>query len=201
MANVTIEKEEDISTVIQSLKVYEAHLTEKKENLTNLLNQLETKAKEEIKKRKRKVDRLKSEVLDLQEKCSKFAYWIKQDSTLEFNQATRSDDNDTYAQEPCELKVLPVIPEGVKTTPTEDKGIDYQELYKLKTLSAVLESVKTTPTEDNDIYFKEPDWVKEARAQLLFKETAPTEDKKVMPPKVGPLARFLRSSDKKAHAK
>ncbi len=173
MANVTIEKEEDISTVIQSLKVYEAHLTEQKENLTALLNQLETKAKEEIKKRKRKVDRLKLEVLDLQEKCSKFAYWIKQDSTLEFSQATRQEDNDIDTQEPC----------------------------KLKTLSAVLESVKTTPTEDNDMYFKEPDWVKEARAQLLFKETAPTEDKKVMPPKVSPLSRFLRSSDKKAHAK
>lgn len=172
MANVTIEKEEDIFVVIQSLEVDEARLTEQKENLTTLLNQLETKAKEELKKSKRKVARLKSEVSDLQEKCSKFAYWINGDSTLECSQAT----------------------------PTEDKDVDVQEPCEPKTLSAVLESVETTSTEDKDVDVNEPDWVKEARALLRDGETVPTEDKKVMPPQVGVAKRnwLFGSSDKKS---
>jgi hypothetical protein len=182
MANVTPEKE-DIFVVIQSLEVDEARLTGQKEHLTILLNQLETKAKEEFKKRKRKVARLKSEVLDLQEKCSKFACWINGDSTLECSQATLSED--------------------MEAAPTEDKGVDVKEPCEPKTLSAILESVETAPTEDKGVDVNEPDWVKEARALLQDRKTAPTEDKKVMPPKVCKAKRnwLFGSSDKKKHAK
>ena len=150
-------KKEDIFVFMQSLEVEEAHLTEQKENLTILLNQLETKAKEEVNKRKRKVDRLNSEVLDLQEKCSKFAYWINGDSTLECSQATRLEDKDVDVEEPYQLNVPSAIPEGVATTPTEYKDVDVIE----------------------------PDWVKKAKALLRDRKTTPTEDKKVMPLKVG----------------
>lgn len=143
-------KKEDIFVSIQSLEVEEAHLTEQKEHLTILFNQLETKAKEEVNKRKRKVDRLNSEVLDLQEKCSTFAYWINGDSTLECSQATRSEDKDVDVKEPYELNVPSAIPEGVETTPTEDKDVDV----------------------------KEPDWVKQAKALLQDRKTTLTEDKK-----------------------
>ena len=153
----SILKKEDIFVSMQNLKVEEARLTEQKENLTTLLDQMETKAKEEVKKRKRKVDGLNSEVLDLQEKCIKFAYWINGDSTLECSQATRSEDKDVDVKEPTELNVPSAIPEGVETTLTENKAVDV----------------------------KEPDWVIKAKAFLRDRKTAPTEDKKVMPQKVG----------------
>jgi hypothetical protein len=108
MANVTLRKEErktsypqgegyltsqndsndeDIFNSFQSLKVDETSLTEQKEHLTTLLNQLETKAKEEVEKRKRKVDKLNSEISDLKRRCEKFASWINTSSTLECSQA------------------------------------------------------------------------------------------------------------------
>jgi hypothetical protein len=106
MANVTLKKEErktpyaqgayltsqdniaeeDIFTSFQSLEVDETNLTQQKEHLTSLLNQLETKAKEEVEKRKRKVDRLNSEVTDLKRRCEKIASWINTSSTLERSQ-------------------------------------------------------------------------------------------------------------------
>jgi polyhydroxyalkanoate synthesis regulator phasin len=106
MANVTLKKEErktpyvqggyltsqdnlaeeDIFNSFQSLEVEETHLTQQKEQLTSLLNQLETKAKEEVEKRKRKIDRLNSEVTDLKRRCEKIASWINTGSTVECNQ-------------------------------------------------------------------------------------------------------------------
>jgi hypothetical protein len=144
MANVTLEKE-DIFVVIQSLEVDEARLTGQKEHLTILLNQLETKAKEEFKKRKRKVARLKSEVLDLQEKCSKFACWINGDSTLECSQATLSED--------------------MEATPTEDKGVDVNEPDWVKEARALLQDRKTAPTEDKKVM---PPKVCKAKRNWLF---------------------------------
>lgn len=103
MANVTLKKEEkktssaqggylasqndsndkDIFGFLQSLEVEEARLTEQKEHLAILLNQLETKANEEVEKRKRKVQILTSEVTDLKRKCEKLANWVNTGSTLE----------------------------------------------------------------------------------------------------------------------
>jgi DNA repair exonuclease SbcCD ATPase subunit len=77
---------EDIFNSFQSLEVDETRLTEQKEHLTTLLNQLETKAKEEVEKRKRKIDRLNSEVIDLKRRCEKIASWINTGSTLECSQ-------------------------------------------------------------------------------------------------------------------
>ncbi len=61
MASVTLKKEnnskdEDILNSFQSLEADKARLSEQKENLTALLNQLENKAKEEYEKRKRKLE-------------------------------------------------------------------------------------------------------------------------------------------------
>jgi hypothetical protein len=74
---------EDIFGFLQSLQDDEARLTEQKENLATLLNQLQNKAKEEVEKRKRKVQILISEVLDLKQRCEKFASLVNTASTLE----------------------------------------------------------------------------------------------------------------------
>jgi hypothetical protein len=75
-------KDEDTFSLFQSLKADEISLSEQKENLTNLLSQLKTKANVEVEKRKRKVERLNSEVADLKRKTEKFARWISTDSEL-----------------------------------------------------------------------------------------------------------------------
>ncbi len=83
LTNQNSSNEEEILDSFQSLETDEARLTEQKENLTALLNQLEIKAKEEVEKRKRKVERLTSEVTDLKRRCEKFAAWINTQSALE----------------------------------------------------------------------------------------------------------------------
>jgi hypothetical protein len=88
MSNVTLRKEnnskdEDILNSIQSLEADKARLSEQKENLTALLNQLETKAKEEYEKRKRKLEKLNSEVTYLKQRCEKFTIFIDSQSTVE----------------------------------------------------------------------------------------------------------------------
>ena len=92
MANVTLKKEnnskdEDILNSFQSLEADKARLSEQKENLTALLNQLEIKAKEEYEKRKRKLEKLNSEVTYLKQRCEKFTSFIDSQSTLECTQA------------------------------------------------------------------------------------------------------------------
>ena len=67
---------EDFVEELQSLRANESSLIKQKEHLTDLLNQLENKAKDEVKKRKSKVDKLTSEVDDLKEKCEKYANLI-----------------------------------------------------------------------------------------------------------------------------
>ncbi len=83
ITNQNNSNEEELLDSFQSLETDEARLTEQKENLTALLNQLEIKAKEEVEKRKRKVERLTSEVADLKRRCEKFAAWINTQSALE----------------------------------------------------------------------------------------------------------------------
>jgi hypothetical protein len=92
MSNETLKKEnnskeEDILYSFQSLEVDKARLSEQKEHLTALLNQLEIKAKEEYEKRKRKVEKLNSEVTYLKQRCEKFTIFIDSQATVECNQA------------------------------------------------------------------------------------------------------------------
>ena len=75
--------EEDILDSFKSLEVDESRLNEQKENLTILLKQMETKAKEEVEKRKRKVETLNLEVIDLKRRCEKFASLISSESAGE----------------------------------------------------------------------------------------------------------------------
>jgi hypothetical protein len=77
---------EDVLTSLESLKADEARLLEQKENLKALLSQLEIKAKEELKKRKRKIERLNSEVSELKQSCERLVKWVNSDPTLECSQ-------------------------------------------------------------------------------------------------------------------
>ena len=65
--------DDDFLKTLKSLEVHEAALTEQKADLEFLVNQLETKIKEEVEKKKRKVEKLNSEVSDLKRRCEKFA--------------------------------------------------------------------------------------------------------------------------------
>ena len=76
MASQNNSNEDDILNSIQKLEVDEARITEQKEHLTALLNKLELKVKEEVEKRKRKVERLDLEVADLKRRCEKISSWI-----------------------------------------------------------------------------------------------------------------------------
>jgi polyhydroxyalkanoate synthesis regulator phasin len=107
MANVTLEEEErdtpcvqegsptihnstndeDILNSFNILEIEETRLSEQKEHLKALLSQLETKAKDAFEKRRRKVDRLNSEVSDLRRRCEKFSKWLNSESALECSQA------------------------------------------------------------------------------------------------------------------
>ncbi len=75
--------DEDIFTIFLSLKSEEAMLTEQKEHLRVLHGQLETKVKEAVERRKRKVDRLKSDVSDLKRKCEKLVKCIDAETATE----------------------------------------------------------------------------------------------------------------------
>ena len=77
--------EDDIFNSLHILDTEEKNLIEQKENLKALLQQLESKAKEEIEKRKREVEGLNSEVSDLKRKCKQFANWINTDPALGCN--------------------------------------------------------------------------------------------------------------------
>ena len=91
MLSVTLKREnnskDDILNSFQSLEVDKVRLSQQKEHLTALLNQLENKAKEEYEKRKLKVEKLDSEVTYLKLRCAKFSIFIDSKSTVECNQA------------------------------------------------------------------------------------------------------------------
>ena len=78
--------DEDILNSFQNLCVDESRLSEQREHLAALLKQMEAKAKEEIEKRKRKVEKLNSEVLDLKRRCEKFSSLINSELNLECSQ-------------------------------------------------------------------------------------------------------------------
>jgi polyhydroxyalkanoate synthesis regulator phasin len=78
--------EDEILRSFIGLEVDEARLTEQKEHLKTLLDQLEVKAKEKLEKRKRSVEKLNSEVSDLKRRCERFSKWLGPDSTSECSQ-------------------------------------------------------------------------------------------------------------------
>ncbi|MGZ3634372.1 MAG: hypothetical protein ACXVAJ_08640 [Parachlamydiaceae bacterium] len=79
--------EDNIFNSLHSLEIEEKNLIEQKENLKALLQQLESKAKEEIEKRSRKIEGLNSDVSDLKRKVKKFANWVNSDSSLGSSEA------------------------------------------------------------------------------------------------------------------
>ncbi len=79
--------EDNIFNSLHSLELEEKNLAGQRENLRSLLQQLESKANEEIEKRKRKVESLNSEVSELKRKCKKYADWVNSDSALGRNDA------------------------------------------------------------------------------------------------------------------
>lgn len=79
--------EDSIFNSLHSLELEEKNLGGQRENLRSLLQQLESKANEEIEKRKRKVESLNSEVSELKRKCKKYADWVNSDSALGRNEA------------------------------------------------------------------------------------------------------------------
>ena len=87
LASQNNSNEDDILNSLQRLEVDEVRITEQKEHLTALLNRLEIKVKEEVEKRKRKVERLDLEVADLKRRCEKVSSWINSESIVESSQA------------------------------------------------------------------------------------------------------------------
>jgi hypothetical protein len=79
--------EDNIFNSLHSLEIEEKNLIEQKENLKALLQQLESKAKEEIEKRSRKIEGLNSDVSDLKRKVKKFANWANSNSPLGSSEA------------------------------------------------------------------------------------------------------------------
>ena len=87
MESIAIEEleDEDIVGSYSRLQAEESNLTDQKDRLKTLLKQLEAKAREEVDKKKRKVERLNSEVLDLKRKCEKYAKCVNSTPTVESN--------------------------------------------------------------------------------------------------------------------
>jgi DNA repair exonuclease SbcCD ATPase subunit len=74
--------EDSVFNSLSSIDREEKNLIMQKENLKALLQQLESKAEEEIEKRRRRVESLNSEVSELMSKCKKFANLVNSDSAL-----------------------------------------------------------------------------------------------------------------------
>jgi hypothetical protein len=74
--------DDDVCASLLSLESEETHLLEQKQHLKDLLLQLEKKAKEQVDKKKRKVDRLDLEVSELKCKCEKLAKMINSEDSL-----------------------------------------------------------------------------------------------------------------------
>lgn len=68
---------------LQSLHLDELRLSEQKEHLSDLLGKLETKAKEELERRKQKVLLLNAEVGNLKRKCEKISTWLSKADVAE----------------------------------------------------------------------------------------------------------------------
>ena len=74
--------EDAVFNSLNSINREEKNLIVQKDSLKALLHQLESKAEEEIEKRKRRVESLTSEVSELMSKCKKFANLVNSDSAL-----------------------------------------------------------------------------------------------------------------------
>ena len=74
--------EDAVFNSLNSIDREEKNLIVQKGSLKALLHQLESKAEEEIEKRKRRVESLTSEVSELMSKCKKFANLVNSDSAL-----------------------------------------------------------------------------------------------------------------------
>ncbi len=79
--------DDDFLKTLKSLDVRETALKEQKADLEFLVDQLETKIKEEVEKKKRKVEKLNLEVSDLKQKCEKFANGFNPEAALGNSQA------------------------------------------------------------------------------------------------------------------
>jgi hypothetical protein len=65
--------EDETTLVLQKLGSEEASLTEQKENLSSLKEQLQLRAKEEIEIRKGSIQKLKTEITNLKGECEKLS--------------------------------------------------------------------------------------------------------------------------------
>jgi hypothetical protein len=74
--------EDAVFNSLNSIDTEEKNLIAKRGALKALLQQLESKAEEEIEKRKCRVESLNSEVSELMSKCKKFASLVNSDSAL-----------------------------------------------------------------------------------------------------------------------
>lgn len=93
MVNTMFKKEEknqndeDILKILEKLDADKARLIEQKERFSSLLMQLENRGKEEVDNRKRSIEKLNMEVIDIKRKCEKLTMLINTEQALECSQA------------------------------------------------------------------------------------------------------------------
>jgi DNA anti-recombination protein RmuC len=74
---------EDYFEELQNLRANELSLIQQKERYASQLNELETKAKEQVEKRKHRLTKLISEVSDLRKKCEDYKAIVNSEYDLE----------------------------------------------------------------------------------------------------------------------
>lgn len=81
------QNDEDILKILEKLDADKARLIEQKERFSSLLMQLENRGKEEVDNRKRSIEKLNMEVIDIKRKCEKLTMLINTEPALECSQA------------------------------------------------------------------------------------------------------------------
>lgn len=81
------QNDEDILKILEKLDADKARLIEQKERFSSLLMQLENRGKEEVDNRKRSIEKLNMEVIDIKRKCEKLTMLINTEQALECSQA------------------------------------------------------------------------------------------------------------------
>jgi chromosome segregation ATPase len=81
------QNEEDILKTLEKLDSDKARLIGQKERFSSLLMQLENRGKEEVDNRKRSIEKLNMEVIDIKRKCEKLTMLINTEPALECSQA------------------------------------------------------------------------------------------------------------------
>jgi hypothetical protein len=71
------EDDEDLFALLEKLETDETRLSEQKEHLSSLFDQLQLKVRGEVENKKCRIQMLNSEIADLKIKCEKYAKWIK----------------------------------------------------------------------------------------------------------------------------